>query len=281
MDVTAKNLTAFQQWLVRRGRMADTAALYVRNVRRCSAEPEGMTARLLGTALAPNTMRSNLASLRAWALFSDDRGLARELADIRMPPARRVRAKPPLSRDDWHRSIKHLQTAELDEPVRCVLLIMALRGMRSGDVMRIKRAEVVSALASGKLAYEGKGRKRIEFSATPIRAPLEALAAIRGWDVVRDLITSSKDVKVASNRIRRASQRVAGQIGIMKMNPHRYRHTFATCFLAELKGDPNALLKLQQHMAWESMATAARYVGATAQDELDAVGDRLVSGLLE
>jgi integrase len=170
-----------------------------------------------------------------------------------------------------------------NEGMRNILLIMALRGLRSGDVLRIQRADVVRSLATGKLSYEGKGRKRIEISALPIKDQLEALAELKGWERVRDLIVvgkGSKNGKIASKKVWRAARRIARKGGILEMNPHRYRHTFATNFLQQLKGDPNAIVKLQKYMAWESLATAARYVDAVSQDELDVLGDQLISDVL-
>jgi integrase len=164
--------------------------------------------------------------------------------------------------------------------MRHVLLIMAIRGFRSGDVLRMRRTEVLRALATGKLTYEGKGRKRIEFSAEPIRDQLQALAQIKGWERVRDLLGTGKSRRGLSRKVWRAALRTAKGCGIPEMNPHRYRHTVATQFLAELAGDPNAIVKLQKWMAWESMGTAARYVDQISTDELDRIGAGLVKNLL-
>jgi integrase len=281
VEITEKNLRSFRQWLIDRGRSDDTAELYTLNLRRCAAHPRGITHRLVGGDLAPNTARTNLAALRAWATFAKDATFLTRLSDLRLPPARRVKAKLPLDAEDWRRVVRHIQTCDISpEPMRHVLLIMAMRGMRAGDVLRIRRPEVVRALDSGKLSYEGKGRKRIEFSAIPIRQPLEALAQIKGWDRVSDLISKGKSRRGAGRKVWRAAVRTAKEAGILHVNPHRYRHTFATRFLDELKGDPNAIVKLQQYMNWESISTASRYVSAVSQDELDRIGAGLVENLL-
>lgn len=278
MDVTAKNLQDFRVWMLERGRSEGTADLYITNIKTCAADKRGMTARLVGGKLAPNTLRLNLASLRAWARFTEDVKMQRRLADIRLPAARRVTSKPPLELEQWRKVVAHLQTCKMDEAMRQVLLIMALRGMRSGDVLRMTKAEVQRAVDTGKLIYEGKGRKRIEFSAKPLMAPLRALAAMPGWSRVRDLIAERPST--AKLKVWRCSRRTAKQVGIKEMNPHRYRHTFATNYLKQLAGDPNAIIKLQKYMAWESMSTAARYVDSVSQDQLDVVGDELIGDLL-
>lgn len=281
MEISDKNLEKFRTWLLERGRGDDTADTYVTNVRSCHADPQGITHRLVSGELAPNTTHCNLASLRSWALFSKDDALAKRLSDIRLPPARRVTTKLPLGVDDWRRVVRHLQTCTMrPDAMRYVLLIMALRGLRAGDVLRIRRTDVVRAVATGKLVYEGKGRKRTEISAVPIREQLEALAQIKGWERVRDLIGAAKSRRGMGRKVWRAALRTAKGAGILQMNPHRYRHTFATRFLDELHGDPNAIVKLQKYMSWESMNTAARYVEAVSADELDKVGDGLVANLL-
>jgi integrase len=281
VEISVANLEKFRAWLLERGRSDDTAELYIFNLRSCAAHPKGLTHRLVAGELAPNTVRTNLASLRAWAKFTEDDRLAKRLGDIRLPPAKRVKTKLPLGVVEWKKVVRHLHTCPLrPEAMRHVLLIMAIRGFRSGDVLRMKRTEVVRALATGKLTYEGKGRKRIEFSAEPIREQLQALADLRGWERVRDLIGTGTSRRGLSRKVWRAALRTAKGAGIPEMNPHRYRHTVATQFLAELKGDPNAIVKLQKWMAWESMGTAARYVDQISVDELDEIGAGLVKNLL-
>jgi integrase len=287
MEITDRNLGKFRTWLLERGRVDGTADAYVTNLRSCAAERRGLTHRLVAGVLAPNTLRANLAALRAWATFGHDGELAKRLGDIRLPPARRIHTKNPLETRDLRRMVKHVTTcprtvrltghdsSRADEAMRQIILIMALRGFRSGDVLRIKRTEILRALSTGKLIYEGKGRKRIEFAIEPFRAPLERLGAMKNWERVRDLITTSTNPKVASVKVWRAARRAAAEIGIPEMNPHRFRHTFATRYLEQLRGDPNAIIKLQKFMGWESMNTAARYVDKVSHDELDAIGAAL------
>jgi integrase len=281
LQISPKNLAAFRIWLLERGRSDDTAELYVLNLRSCAAHPKGLTYRLIAGILAPNTARTNLASLRSWATFSEDAPLLKRLGDLKLPPARRMRTKPALGAETWRRVVQHLRTCKMrPEPMRNVLLIMAIRGFRSGDVLRMRRTEIVRARETGRLEYEGKGRKRIQVDAGPIREQLEALAQIKGWDRVRDLLGKGTSRRGISRKVWRAAIRSAKAAGVPEMNPHRYRHTFATRFLEELRGDPNAIVKLQKYMAWESMGTAARYVDSVSMDELDKVGAGLVANLL-
>lgn len=285
MDISDQNLQKFREWLIGRGRVPGTADLYLSNLRSCAADPGGLTHRLVGGDLSPNSLRTNLAALRAWAKFGRDSDLQMQLADMRLPPARRLRTKAPLSLEEWRKVIRHIKVCKMTcrtskEAVRQVILIIAIRGLRAGDVLRLRRTEVVRSLDSGKLAFEGKGRKRQEFSAIPIRDQLQALADMPKWTRVRDLVSDSKNISVLRQKIRRATIHTARHVGIKEMNPHRYRHTFATNYLAQLKGDPNAIVKLQYYMGWESMETAARYVSHISHDELDLIGAGLISEVL-
>ncbi|HWN69178.1 MAG TPA: site-specific integrase [Haliangium sp.] len=281
MEITEHNLAKFRSWVLDRGRSSGTAALYVSNLKSCAKDRQ-LTRRLVAGRLAPNSLRTNMAALRAWAKFSKNPEMAEVLKDIRLPPARRLSTKQPLDLEQWREVIRHMQTCSMrNEAMRQVLLIMAIRGLRCSDVLRMRSDDVLRALATGKLVYEGKGRKRMEISAEPIRKQLRELAVFQDWERVRDLISASKNPEVARVMVYRAAKRTAAKVDIINMSPHRYRHTFAANYLSQLAGDPNAIVKLQRYMGWESMETAARYVSAVSQDELDNIGAGLVSGLLK
>lgn len=282
MEITDKNLEAFRRWIVGRGRSPDTAALYSYHLAACAADDHGITHRLVLGSLSPNTRHGIMAALRAWARYSKDTELAQNLADIRLPTARRIKHKSPLSYEDWKTAVTHLRRCRMtNDPLRQVLILLATRGFRSGDVLRMRRTELARALDTGKLVYVAKGDRRQEFSVEPIREPLERLLRHKDWQHVRDLVTTSKNPKVARNKVYRASRRTAKKAGILEMNPHRYRHTFATNFLNQIQGDPNAIVKLQKYMGWSNMATAAVYVDAVSQEHLDEIGSHLIDGILK
>lgn len=279
--ITPVTLASFHGWLRARGRADGTAELYVKNVRSCAATA-GLTERLVAGDLAPLSRRTNKAALAAWAKFSKDPELGAMLEDIRLPPARRVGTKLPLAPEDWKRLANHLKTCRVPhESLRHVALIIVRRGLRVSDALRIRRSEVTAALASGILSFEGKGAKRHEFSAAPVRAQLEGLAEHRGWDRVRDLVSRDSKAATAPNRVRRVINRAGAALKLTDVYPHRFRRTYATNFLEQLAGDPRALIKLQSHMGWASLQTAAGYADAVDRDELAKVGDVLVAGALD
>lgn len=280
--VTDAKLKLFRDWLIARRRTPGTAALYVKNVR-AAAKHAALTDRL-AEDLAPLTLRTNKAALSAWAKYTKDAELAEILDDIKLPPARRRGVKIPLPTAEWRELGKRFtdNPGTVGEVDVAVCLIILRRGLRIGDALRIQRTEVLEALRSGTLSYVGKGEKRHEISVAPIRAQLEVLAGKAGWKRVSDLVCP-KATNPASphNRIRRAVERTAKAGKLRGVHPHRFRRTYAQAFLERHKGDPQALIKLQQHMGWASLATAAGYADAVDRTELAKTGDQLVADVFE
>lgn len=280
MKITIANLDDFRAWLLRRGRSDGTADLYITNLREC-AKAETLTSRLVGK-LAPLTKRTNKAALLAWADFTKDAELRADVKEIRLPPARRMRPKMPLATPDWKRVVRHITDHQgLGEPIKHTCLIIARRGLRVGDALRIRRSEAEQALATGILSFEGKGNKRYEFSASTIKSSLEALCAIPKWKVLRELVTKSSSRNIAERRVRRAFERIADDLDLEHVHPHKLRRTYATTYLEQMKGDPRALIKLQGHMQWASLNTAAMYADSVDRDELAGVGDRMIAELVD
>jgi integrase len=283
----AGDLQAFKTWLIDNGRSEGTARLYLINIRACLADEGGITARLVGT-LAPKTMRTNLAALVAWGNFHEDDALLRRLKKIRLPPAQRVSTRTPMEGDEWPRMIEAVRARrQLSDAMRAALLIICLRGLRCSDVLRLRRADVVSALRSGRLIGETKGRKRIEYSASVLREALEMLAERpERWDTITDLLVPTSRRagfarrEVAVQKMERALRACAKEAGIADVYPHRLRRTYATGFVTRLKNDPRALLKLQEHMGWSAMSTAAQYVDSVQREELDQLGDEMMADVI-
>lgn len=292
MNLSDARLTEFEEWMVSIGRSPDTAACYRRHLVRCGKTPS-LTTRVISRSLSPNTRHLNHAALSAWARFSEDGALSKHLKEIRLPPARRVGARVELDRAAWEAIVKAIDRNERTTPaMKAILFVMALRGLRSGDVLRLRRRDLEDALATGTLSYTAKGDRRLEYDVTPIRAQLEALldAAPYGaigtdragaWKEVRDLIalptTSAKDV---SQAVRRALARCAKGAKLSGVYPHRLRRTYASHFIRRLQNDPQALVKLAKHMGWAGIGTAAQYTDAVNRSELDQIGADLVGDLL-
>lgn len=278
MDITARNVEKFHEWLIARGRSEPTADLYRTCVLKCAGE-RSLTTRLVGGDLAPKSKHANAAALRAWAKFTKDPELAELVEDIRLPPAQRVKPKLPLDLEKWRAFVGRARTAKWMTPwMRATVLIIAVRGLRSGDALRIKRTEVREALKTGKLSFEGKGRKRHEIAAAPIHGALEELAADTSWERVSDL-AGDVSPKAVSARVRRAVRRVAREAKVDGCHPHRLRRTVAHQFLRQLGPDPLAMAKLLKFMGWSNIQTAMSYVGEIEVSDVQDIGDKISASL--
>ncbi len=277
--ITESSLDAFATWMTERNRGATTVRDYCSQLKHCAAA-KSLTTRLRATDLSPNTRWQIKAALKAWAKFTKDADLTEILDDIRLPPPRRVTKKVSLKSKEWKALISHVRQAQMHDVHRVIIVIMALRGLRLGDVLRIENAEVRSALDTGTLSAVAKGEKRRVFSAAPIMDDLKILAKIPAWRSVRDLVGPPEATERAiGNRIRRTLSRHALKVGISHCYPHQLRRTFATMYLESMRGDPQALIKLQKYMDWSDLSTAARYVDDVDVQELNAAADRMVEGM--
>ncbi len=182
--------------------------------------------------------------------------------------------KYPLTVEQWKAYIDVVQRSRMNAPTRATILVMAQRGLRVSDVLRITRKAALESLRSGKLAYEGKGGKRIEIAVRPIREAIEILTALPDWECVADLF--GVDRETAANRVRRAVARCGAALKITGAHPHQLRRTYALAFLKEHDGDPQAIMKLVAHMHWSGVAVAAGYVDSVNLGELDEVGAKMM-----
>lgn len=284
MTATQDELDAYRAYLADTyGLPEDTLDAYVGVMRR-AFEAGGPVARLRATDLSPKSKRVVRAAARHWAAWKDDAKLRRSLDQIRLPPARRKKAKVPLTRDQLFAVMDEIdRDKRLAAPVRAVLGLMACRGFRDGDVLRMRRAEIARALDHGRLAYVAKGRRTLEFKVIrTYRRWLEVLMTEGGsrWSTVDELVAPrSKSAKArseaAARKIQRALARIGRRLEIEGLHPHQLRRTYAVEYLRAHKGDPEAILKLQQHMQWASASTAMEYVDHIRGEELDTVAESL------
>lgn len=275
------DLVAFQEWLIlKRGCVKGTAKLYAQNVLNASQHHEGFFGKLTDPNIAPKTKRHIKAAIVAYARFTKDRELEASIREVRLPPADRVTVKIPLDRDLWVKFITVLDDSQAFSPeIRACMGIIAIRGYRVSDVLRMERKEILRGLQTGILSTVGKGRKRLEYTVQPFRKYLITLLGVKDWVKVADLISNSKrdDMTAARVKLLRAFKTLAKEVGIDPKDifTHRFRRTVATMFLdhPSVKGD---LEKLRQFMGWSNVTIAAGYADHDRRKELDVVADDLL-----
>jgi site-specific recombinase XerD len=280
VEVPESQLKEFELWLRKRGRTQATAETYVKKVSDAYRNHQDPMEKLIDDDLAPKYRHLIRASLKAWFRFQGNHKLEEELLEVRIPPSVRQGLKTPLTVEEWRALRKEIDEGKWirNEAMRAELGMLACRGFRVADVLRLKREEVELAMKSGVLRYLGKGRKQLEFTVAPVWKPyLECLADHdEEWNRVEDLIcpNSKPSAKRASatRKVERTLIRCGQQAGIDKeLYPHLLRHTYATRYY-EACQDP---AKLQKHMQWGDISVAMGYVDAGNREDLDAIADSL------
>jgi len=282
MKITEKTLTEFRAWLADFGLAQGTLDDYVRTMHRVD-ESGGYLQRLRDNTLAPKTRRKELAAIRQWGEFAGEPQIREQCKRLRLPPPRRKKAKVPLhDRQALLSLVDAIASSKtLDEPTRAVLGIMACRGLRCGDALRLQREEILDAQKKGVLSFLAKGERRLEFKVLKTwKRYLDLLARQDGdWVRVQDLVSPDANPKTAhraaARAIGRALEKLGKTINIRGVYPHQLRRTYAVQYLQAMRGDPEALVKLTQHMQWAQMTTAMEYVDHARGDELDTVAERI------
>jgi integrase len=270
----------YRAWLCRRGRER-SADQYCRVARRWLDDPDELSAIIVSRSYAPNYRRFLVACVRAWGKFTKDKNLAEQLDSIKLPAPVPTDVREPLEFNEWFDVRGVIDNAEyLDDATRLVCSLIALRGIRCGDVLRLTKRDIQRALKTGRLAFESKGERWQDFNAEPLRPYLEELVALQ-WPGKRvcDLVTRGS-AESAGRKVRRAFDRVATALDVEPedLYAHRFRHTYATYFLQQMHGDPEAIFKLQQQMGWARLDTAANYLRRSRRDELNEIESQMLSG---
>ena len=277
---------AFEEWLAARGLGDGTKGVYTGDVRMAAAAG-GFIARLTDDGLAPKTRQHSKAAARRWADFTGDEKLEAAIKQIRLPPAVRQKPKVPLEREQLFAIVDELDGPAkkyLDPEIRAVIGLMACRGLRVGDALRIRRDEIQRARDTGVLSHRVKGSKQLEFKVLKTYrrwvVQLADMADAGSWNRVSRLVSPhAQDDKTAQRAAARRVERglfvLGRRLHILNLHPHRLRRTYAVEYLRSLKGDPEALVKLTQHLQWASMATALEYVNHARGDELDSYAERI------
>lgn len=260
------SVITFQKWLKSNGRSPNTVTQYGYHVERAL---EGSWKRYVLNG-SPATQRVKKAALKSYAKYSKDHQLLGQLSEIKLDPLSRVSDRPPLSHEELLAFREALDEAPMPKPVRAVLGLMATRGFRVGDALRLSRPEVSKGLRTGVLVFVAKGRKRLHWPIKKFKKYLELLIQFRAWDHVYELISPDavNQEKAARTVVQKELKYLAEELGIdpRDMYTHRFRRTIATLFLEQ----PGASLpKLQKYFGWSNINVAANYADWYDAEELE------------
>jgi integrase len=281
-------LTSYEAWLRRRGAGQGTIVQYLSHAARAVGGQDPVE-RLSDRKLSPKYRRMCRAAALSYARFSKNEKLIEEIGEVRLPAPVRKTAKVPLSESAWRALRAEIDSADyIKEPVRAVLGLMATRGLRRGDVLRLRKTEVTGALKKDVLSYVAKGERRLEFGVLKSFRPyLELLSAefterrAGADDAVCGLIAlravPENQMASAGEAVTRGLVRVGEAVGadVLEIDPedlhcHQLRRSVANMYFKACNHNP---MELKSWMQWASMETALSYVDHADRDKLDAIAD--------
>lgn len=278
----------FADYLERRGSSRNTVIQYLSRVRPLEASGPGDAAiaravELLtgeeGRAYAPKSRRMMKAAYLSWARFHGNDSMIAALGELKLPVAVRAKAQVPLPPAVYRAVRDGIVAADyLPDPVRACLGLMACRGLRRGDVLRMQRDEINQALKQSVLSYLVKGGRRLEIGVLKgWRDYLEILARKNSWKVVHELVSTSPRgaEQVIPTALRRVAENVelGDDVEVADVRCHILRRSYAVMFYEACGRDP---VKLQNHLGWANVSTALSYVDFARRDELDAIADKMM-----
>ena len=273
---TASDYRKFHQWLLSRGRVTGTADLYVHHVAAAFDNYESPAQRVAATSLAPKTRLAALSALLAWARWKDDRTLEKVLRDLKKPRDARESERPPLTDQEREAFEKTIAKTANSSLAWAVVALMARRGFRVSDVLRLTRTQVQAAIRENVLRFKAKGSIMLRAPTKRFKHILGYLLSVPKWQTVAEGIspTATNPMVAARAQVSRLVKDMAVQSGMApeEMYPHRLRRTYAVRYLAAASGD---LTKLKAHMGWTSIATAALYSDWYSDQALEEIADKM------
>lgn len=225
------------------------------------------------------------AALRRWAEFTGDEELAAALREdrtrrlIRVPPSTPpAKTRTALSDEEFGAFIEALGARSEPTWSRPVLGLMAKLGLRSNDVLRLSRADLVTAAKDDRIRVVGKGEKARWLPTAPVRAEVEVLASVHGqWRNVWDLV--ARTCRLEENRPEHAYRLVWEEVravaelaGVEGMTTHRLRKTVARRLYEATGSDINWVRKLLGHA---DTKTTVRYLEIDEDDWIASTGSLL------
>ncbi len=254
--------SAFTAYLVRQGCRPRTITEYLRHVRRAVADNDLSTP--LRHARSVSAWQGAFSAVYHYALFVGRGDVRDELKRNAPCPRQMPKETEPVSPDDWNTVLA--AAATLEDPLRGVLEILLLSGLRIGDVLQITREEAVQVVNRGVVRIQQKaGRVREWAPGDSVLDPLRRLLSLGGWERLQDLIARTSP-KTAQNRLRELLSALCKRAGVPYTNPHRYRHTLAT-ELNEQDVDPKTMQRILGHA---SLQTTMRYVHPSVRKQREA-----------
>ena len=211
--------------------------------------------------LATATRDQRIAKVKAIFHWAHENGYLDTDPSVVLHRPRKDWQPDPLSVEEVERLLEISAKGRNGIRNRAIVSLLLDSGIRSGELCGLKRGDLV--LKSGQLTVQGKGGKvRTVLVGRKTRDALWRYLATRDPDDRGALFVSENGRPFGKDVLYRLIANLGREAGIVRLFPHRLRHTFAVLYLRN-RGDPYTL----QYMLGHSDMTVTRmYVKLAAQD---------------
>lgn len=264
-------IESFTRWLTAEGRPTTLDELTRTAIREWLAT-------LTDSGFAPGTVKMRFRGVYRFCVWLVDEGELAEHPMLKLMAPRPPEVPVPLvSDDDLIKLLKSCMGRSFAERRdQAMFRVLLDTGMRVGELCAMTTDEDRLNLDKGTAMVTGKtGTRYVYFSDRTIRA-LDRYLRMREkhrWSSLPSLWLGERGATTVDG-VRETLRKRCGEAGIRRINPHRFRHTWAADFLAN-GGQERDAMRLA---GWKSETMLGRYGSATADARAEAAARRMKRG---
>lgn len=262
-------LDGFREYLQEQEFRPGTVGAYLGTIRFALEAGDGDVMLAIRRAKSPGRRQQIRAAALQYARYIGGEEGMQIRQDILDMPRSRTREKAPerpLSGPEYSAVLRAVK--EEQAPLRHILALLVLTGLRIGDILDIEHDRAAEGLDTGTMYVRQKGGGYRPYPVLDdVRVELRQLDEGWEWDVLRQLVSRGRTDNAAYMVIYRAMKRLGPEAGIDadRIHPHLFRSTAASILWRETR-DIYIVMKFLGH---KNIATTERYLKWIAPEDLD------------